>query len=62
VDAAPYFRVFNPQLQLEKFDKQLAYVRRWVPEYGSPSYPKPIVEHSFARQRCLETYAKALKP
>lgn len=62
VDAAPYFRVFNPQLQLEKFDKQMAYVRRWVPEYGSPSYPKPIVEHSFARQRCLETYAKALKP
>jgi deoxyribodipyrimidine photo-lyase len=62
VDAAPYFRVFNPQLQLEKFDKQLAYVRRWVPEYGSPSYPKPIVDHSFARQRCLETYAKALKP
>lgn len=62
VDAAPYFRVFNPQLQLEKFDKDFHYVKRWVPEFGSPSYPKPIVEHSYARQRCLETYAKALKP
>ncbi len=62
VDAAPYFRVFNPQLQLEKFDKQLRYVKRWVPEFGSFSYPAPIVDHSFARKRCLETYARALKP
>ncbi|MCF8254763.1 MAG: DNA photolyase family protein [Bacteroidia bacterium] len=55
-DAAPYFRVFNPALQTEKFDKEFTYIKKWVPEFGSPSYPKPIVEHSFARNRCLETY------
>ena len=59
-DAAPYFRVFNPQLQTEKFDKQLQYIKKWVPEYGSSLYPKPIVEHTFARNRCLSTYKKAL--
>ncbi len=59
-DAAPYFRVFNPQLQTEKFDKQMQYIRKWVPEYGSNLYPKPIVEHTFARNRCLSTYKKAL--
>ena len=61
-DAAPYFRVFNPRLQTEKFDKQLVYIRKWVPELNSFSYPKPIVDHDFARKRCLEVYAAALKP
>lgn len=60
-DAAPYFRVFNPRLQTEKFDKDLQYIRKWVPELDEFSYPKPIVEHEFARKRCLEVYAKALK-
>ncbi|MBS1596122.1 MAG: deoxyribodipyrimidine photo-lyase [Bacteroidetes bacterium] len=60
-DAAPYFRVFNPELQLKKFDAELKYVRKWVPEYGTPQYPQPIVEHEFARKRCLEVYKKALK-
>ncbi len=60
-DAATYFRVFNPQLQLEKFDKNLDYVKKWVPEYGTPKYCKPIVEHQFARQRVLSAYLKALK-
>jgi len=59
-DAAPYFRVFNPQLQLEKFDKNLKYVKKWVPEYGSSSYVKPIVEHKFARQRALDRYKAGL--
>ena len=59
-DAAPYFRVFNPQLQTEKFDKQLQYIKKWVPEYGSNQYPRPIIEHTFARNRCLSTYKKAL--
>jgi deoxyribodipyrimidine photo-lyase len=59
-DAAPYFRVFNPQLQTEKFDKQLTYIKKWVPEYGTSHYPKPIVEHTFARNRCLSTYKKGL--
>jgi len=60
-DAAPYFRVFNPHLQTIKFDKKLEYIRKWVPESQDPSYPRPIVEHDFAKSRCLETYAKALK-
>jgi len=60
-DAAPYFRVFNPTSQTEKFDPEKKYIKRWVPEFGTPSYPKPIVEHTFARNRCLETFKKALK-
>jgi deoxyribodipyrimidine photo-lyase len=60
VDAAPYFRVFNPTSQLEKFDPQFLYVKKWVPEFGTPKYPKPMVDHAAARLRCLETYKKAL--
>ncbi|MBU6341631.1 MAG: DNA photolyase family protein [Bacteroidetes bacterium] len=59
-DAAPYFRIFNPTEQTKKFDPNYNYIRRWVPEFGTPAYPKPIIEHSFARQRCLETFKKAL--
>jgi deoxyribodipyrimidine photo-lyase len=61
-DAAPYFRVFNPRLQTEKFDKQLQYIRKWVPEFDSLTYPQPIVVHEEARVRVLAAYAKALKP
>ena len=60
-DAAPYFRIFNPYLQTEKFDPALAYIKKWVPEFEESSYPKPIVVHEEARKRCLETYSKALK-
>jgi deoxyribodipyrimidine photo-lyase len=60
-DAAPYFRIFNPEAQMEKFDKEKKYIRLWLPEYGTPQYPKPIIEHKFARERCLAVYAKALK-
>ncbi len=59
-DAAPYFRVFNPTAQLEKFDKQLVYVKKWVPEFGTDKYPEPIVEHKMARERVLAVYKKAL--
>jgi deoxyribodipyrimidine photo-lyase len=59
-DAAPYFRVFNPTLQTEKFDKQLAYIKKWVPEFGSNQYIEPIVVHDFARKRCLDAYKSAL--
>ncbi|TDH18279.1 deoxyribodipyrimidine photo-lyase [Segetibacter sp. 3557_3] len=61
-DAAPYFRVFNPSLQTQKFDKALEYVRKWVPEFEEFTYPRPIVQHEFARKRALEVYAKALNP
>ncbi|HVZ57078.1 MAG TPA: deoxyribodipyrimidine photo-lyase [Chitinophagaceae bacterium] len=60
-DAAPYFRVFNPYLQTRKFDPDLAYIRRWVPELEELTYPRPIVEHEAARRRCLEVYGAALK-
>lgn len=60
-DAAPYFRVFNPHLQTQKFDPDLKYIRKWVPEFESPAYHKPIVQHEFARKRVLEVYQKALK-
>jgi deoxyribodipyrimidine photo-lyase len=59
-DAAPYFRVFNPYLQTERFDKQLHYIKKWVPEFQEFHYPKPIVNHEFARKRVLEVYKKAL--
>lgn len=59
VDAAPYFRVFNPKLQIEKFDPDLKYVRQWVPEYGTDKYPEPIVDHKEARERALSTYKQA---
>lgn len=59
-DAAPYFRVFNPLAQQEKFDPELKYVKKWVHEYGTSRYPKPIIDHKMARERCLATYKEAL--
>jgi deoxyribodipyrimidine photo-lyase len=59
-DAAPYFRIFNPTLQMDKFDKALVYVKKWIPEYGTDKYAKPIVVHEMARQRVLDAYSKAL--
>jgi deoxyribodipyrimidine photo-lyase len=56
-DAAPYFRIFNPQLQAAKFDPHYVYIKKWVPGYESASYPQPMVEHSFARNRCLQAYS-----
>jgi deoxyribodipyrimidine photo-lyase len=58
-DAAPYFRIFNPQTQTKKFDPQLVYVKKWV-TLDRLSYPKPIVDHDHARERCLKAYKKAL--
>lgn len=61
-DAQPYFRVFNPQSQTEKFDPQLAYIKKWIPEYGTDRYPAPMVDHKSARVRAIETYKEALNP
>lgn len=60
-DAAPYFRVFNPTIQMNKFDKGFVYINKWLPDWGTAAYPKPIVEHAFARNRALEMYGKALQ-
>lgn len=59
-DSAPYFRIFNPTEQQKKFDAKGEYVRRWVPEIDSLSYPQPMVDHKFARERALSTYKEAL--
>lgn len=60
-DAAPWFRIFNPKLQQEKFDPDGGYVNHWVPECGNGLYPEPMVDHVMARRRALEVYQKALR-
>ena len=60
VDAAPYFRIFNPTEQIKKFDKDLKYIKKWIPELETTFYPTPIVEHKFARERCLKVYKEAV--
>jgi deoxyribodipyrimidine photo-lyase len=60
-DAAPYFRIFNPYLQTQKFDPKFDYIKKWVPEFQEFTYAKPMVVHEEARKRCLEVYGKALK-
>ena len=60
VDAAPYFRIFNPTTQIEKFDKQREYIDKWIPELQELSYPTHIVDHKFARERCLKVYKEAV--
>ena len=60
VDASPYFRIFNPTTQIDKFDKQHKYINQWVPDYQELTYPKPIVEHKMARERCLIVYKEAV--
>jgi deoxyribodipyrimidine photo-lyase len=60
-DAAPYFRIFNPDSQLKKFDPQLTYIKKWVPEYADFSkYPKPIIDHTYARERCIKVFKEAI--
>lgn len=60
VDAAPYFRIFNPTSQLEKFDRDHAYINTWIKDLHEITYPKPIVDHQEARERCLKVYQNAL--
>ena len=60
-DAAPYFRIFNPEEQTKKFDPDLKYIKTWVPEWNELTYPQPIVEHKYARLRCLDTFKSALE-
>ena len=60
VDAAPYFRIFNPTEQIKKFDKDLVYIKKWIPELETTNYPKPIIDHKEARERCLKVYKVAV--
>lgn len=59
-DAAPYFRIFNPDEQQKKFDPDFKYIKKWIPEFGTKYYPKPIVEHKKAREKVLKVYKQAL--
>jgi deoxyribodipyrimidine photo-lyase len=60
VDAAPYFRIFNPVTQVDKFDRDHAYIKSWVPEFGTERYVGQMVDHKMARERCLKAYKEAL--
>jgi deoxyribodipyrimidine photo-lyase len=59
-DAAPYFRVFSPDAQTLKFDRGLRYIRKWVPEFQEFTYPRPIVDHKWARERAIARYKEGL--
>lgn len=61
VDAAPYFRIFNPTTQIKKFDQYLEYIKKWVPEFQELTYPEPMVDHKEARERCLKVYKEAVQ-
>jgi len=60
VDAAPYFRIFNPTTQIEKYDKDKEYINEYVAEYDTEEYPDKMVDHKEARERCLKTYKEAV--
>jgi len=60
VDAAPYFRLFNPEIQMKKFDPQKVYIKKWLPKYDPENYLEPIIDHNYARERCLSAYKIAL--
>ena len=60
-DAAPYFRVFNPTEQVRKFDPEMAYIKKWIPELNTLDYPQPIVDHKSARERAIETYKRGIQ-
>lgn len=59
-DAAQYFRVFNPDTQQQKFDREKKYIHRWIKDLDGSQYPRPIVEHNFARDRVVSAYRKGL--
>jgi deoxyribodipyrimidine photo-lyase len=60
-DAAPYFRIFNPETQQKKYDPKNEYVKRWVSDFGKPGYPEKMVDHDFARNRAIEGYKAGIR-
>lgn len=59
-DAVPYFRIFSPDLQTQRFDPDLTYIKNWIPEFGTDQYPERIIEHTFARDRAIARYKEGL--
>lgn len=57
-DAVPYFRIFNPEIQTKKFDPDLKYIKKWIPELETKLYPQMIVDHKMARKLCLDAFDK----
>jgi deoxyribodipyrimidine photo-lyase len=60
-DATPFFRIFNPYEQQRKFDPNMDYIRKWIPEFGTPRYPMPMIDHAEARNRALKVYKEMKK-
>jgi deoxyribodipyrimidine photo-lyase len=60
-DAAPWFRIFNPETQQKKFDPKDEYVKKWVPEWGTAGYHAPVVDHRQARERALQAFGKTVR-
>jgi len=60
VDAAPYFRIFSMESQTKRFDPEMKYIKKWIPEFGTKQYPEPVVDYKFARKRCLDFYKHGL--
>ncbi|HSI70446.1 MAG TPA: FAD-binding domain-containing protein, partial [Gillisia sp.] len=60
VDAAPYFRIFNPTTQINDYDRDLKYIKKWVKDYGNPAYPQMMVDHKESRERALQVYKEAV--
>jgi deoxyribodipyrimidine photo-lyase len=60
-DAAPYFRIFNPESQAKKFDQDQRYIKNRLPEFGSPDYPDKIIDHKIARERTLQVFRESIK-
>ncbi|MBK7094777.1 MAG: hypothetical protein IPH57_06960 [Saprospiraceae bacterium] len=58
---APYFRIFNPASQQEKFDKNKEYIKKWIPEFGTSEYPEPVIDHKFGRKRALSVFSGSIK-
>jgi deoxyribodipyrimidine photo-lyase len=59
--AAPWFRVYSPESQQKQYDPEYAYVKQWVPEFGTDRYPAPIVDHKFGRERAIDLIRKGRK-
>ena len=55
-DAQPYFRIFNPIAQQQKFDPEFIYIKKWVPEFGTSSYIQPMIEHKTAVERAKKMF------
>lgn len=60
-DAAPYFRIFNPENQIRKFDPEMKYIKKWIPELGTPLYPSPVTDYVHARERALKHYREGIR-